>query len=91
MTIRVYIPAPLRPYAEGFSVIALDGDTVSEVLVALTKKFPKLHTHLWDERDELRSFINVYLNTFDIRYLQQQKTTINSGDEIRIVPSVAGG
>lgn len=91
MATRVNIPTPLRPYAEGHSVVALEGGTIDEILIALARQFPKLHTHLLDERGELRPFINVYLNTADIRYLQKQQTPIKQGDVIWIVPSVAGG
>jgi molybdopterin converting factor small subunit len=91
MTTKVNIPTPLRPYTEGHSVVNLEGQTIDDILIALARKFPRVHTHLLDEKGELRAFVNVYLNTADIRYLQKQQTLIKPGDIIWIVPSVAGG
>jgi molybdopterin synthase sulfur carrier subunit len=91
MSTKVHLPTPLRPYADGQASVLLEGRTVGDLLIHLTREYPRLHTHLLDERGELRGFINVYLNTEDIRYLQNQQTPVKPGDEIRIVPSVAGG
>jgi molybdopterin converting factor small subunit len=85
------IPAPLRLYTGGHEMLTLSGKTVGEALQNLTTQFPLLRTHLFDERGEIRSFINVYLNQEDIRYLNRQQTRVEEGDQIRIVPSVAGG
>lgn len=91
MAIKVFIPAPLRPYAEGNAAVTLDGSTVAEILANLASQFPYLKTHLFDDTGKLRSFVNVYINEEDIRYLQRGDTEVQDGDEIRIVPAVAGG
>ncbi len=91
MAIRVFIPAPLRPYTKGNAAVTLDGSTVAEILASLASHFPYLKTHLFDDLGELRSFVNIYVNEEDIRYLQREDTKVQDGDEIRIVPAVAGG
>ena len=65
--------------------------TVAEALSGLTAKHPDLHRHLYTEEGKLRSFVNVYLNDDDVRYLQKEATAIKDGDSISIVPSIAGG
>lgn len=65
--------------------------TVAEALSGLTAKHPDLQRHLYTEEGKLRSFVNVYLNDDDVRYLQKEATTIKDGDSISIVPSIAGG
>lgn len=91
MPSTLLIPAPLRLYTGGHEKLTLSGETVGELLQKLATQFPLLRTHLFDERGEIRSFINVYLNQEDIRYLNRQQTLVEEGDQIRIVPSVAGG
>lgn len=87
-TIR--IPTPLRPYSGGNSAVAVDGATVGEALADLTRQHPQLHTHLYDG-NELRSFVNVYLNKEDVRGLQGVQTAITANDTLMIIPSIAGG
>lgn len=87
-TIR--IPTPLRPYTGGNSAVAVDGATVGEALADLTRLHPQLHAHLYDG-DELRSFVNVYLNKEDVRGLQGAATAVAAGDTLMIIPSIAGG
>lgn len=87
-TIR--IPTPLRPYSGGNSTITVGGSTVGEALHDLTTLHPQLRTHLF-EGDELRSFVNVYLNKEDVRGLQGSQTTIKADDTLMIIPSIAGG
>ena len=91
MSIRVTIPTALRRYANDQNAIELDGETVGQVLKALTEAHPGLNAHLFEESGELRNFVNVYLNEEDIRYLSQEKTSLKDGDSITIVPAVAGG
>lgn len=91
MPIRVLIPTPLRPYTEEKDLVTLNGKSVGELMEALVGRFPPLRHHLFDEAGRLRSFVNLYLNTDDIRYLEGLETAVNEGDELRIVPSVAGG
>lgn len=87
-TIR--IPTPLRPYAGGLTAIPVEGATVGEALADLTTRYPALRSHLYDG-DTLRSFVNVYLNQEDIRYLQGEATPLKADDALLIVPSIAGG
>jgi sulfur-carrier protein len=91
MPINVLIPTPLRPYTEGQEIVILKGKTVGELMQALVGQFPPLGHHLFDETGRLRSFVNLYLNKDDIRYREGLKTEVAEGDELRIIPSVAGG
>ena len=87
-TIR--IPTPLRPYTGGNSAVAVSGGTVAEALADLTRQHPQLRPHLYDG-DDLRSFVNVYLNKEDVRGLQGSATTVAAEDTLMIIPSIAGG
>jgi molybdopterin converting factor small subunit len=87
-TIR--IPTPLRPYSGGNSAVTVNGDTVGEALDNLTQQHPQLRNHLFDG-EELRSFVNVYLNKEDVRGLQGSQTALKAGDTLMIIPSIAGG
>jgi adenylyltransferase/sulfurtransferase len=71
--------------------VELSGSTVGEVLTALTTQFGDLRKHLFNDEGKLRSFVNVYLNDEDIRYLSKDKTEVKDGDTLSIVPSIAGG
>src|SRR5438552_4083765 len=85
------IPAPLRPYADKKDAVDADGTTVGELLADLTRKHSGLKAHLYNDQGKLRSFVNVYVNDEDIRYLQKEQTPVSPGDTISIIPSVAGG
>lgn len=91
MTVPVTIPTPLRGYAGGQKTVAVEGTTVGEALATLTKQYPNLRQHLFGEDGNLRSFVNVYLNDEDVRYLKYVDTPLNESDKLAIVPSVAGG
>ena len=91
MTVKVIIPTPLRPYAGKRDAAEIEAGTVGEVLSKLTLQFEELRKHLYTDDGKLRSFVNVYLNEEDIRYLQQESTRTKDGDTISIVPSIAGG
>ena len=91
MANRVLIPTPLRVYAGKQDVVHAAGKTVGELLEDLTSQYADLRKHLYNEDGRLRSFVNVYLNDDDIRYLQKEDTPVSEGDTISIVPSVAGG
>jgi molybdopterin converting factor small subunit len=88
---KVLIPTPLRQYADKKDTIELNGSTVGEVLTALTTQHADLRKHLFNDEGKLRSFVNVYLNDEDIRYLEKDKTSVKDGDTLSIVPSIAGG
>ena len=88
---KVLIPTPLRQFADKSDSAELAGATVAEVLAALTTKFPDLRKQLFNDEGKLRSFVNVYLNDEDIRYLKKDATAVAPGDTLSIVPSIAGG
>jgi len=91
MPTKVFIPTPLRPYAGKNSSVDVDGRTVGEVLENLTRTHDRLRSHLYNEEGKLRSFVNIYVNDSDIRYLQREETPLKPEDTISIIPSVAGG
>jgi adenylyltransferase/sulfurtransferase len=91
MAVKVIIPTPLRPYAGKQESVDLQAANVGEALETLTRKFQELRKHLYADDGKLRSFVNVYVNDEDIRYLQREKTQVREGDTISIVPSIAGG
>lgn len=87
-TIR--IPTPLRPYTGGSSTVTVQGQTVGQALADLTGRYPQLRVQLY-EGDELRNFVNVYLNKEDIRHMQGAETAVKDDDTLMIIPSIAGG
>ena len=91
MATRILIPTPLRPYTDRKDAVEAEGRTVGELLVDLTTKHSGLKAHLYNEQGKLRSFVNVYLNDEDIRYLDKEQTAVSPGDTLSIIPSVAGG
>ena len=88
---RILIPTPLRPYTDKKEAVEAEGYTIGELLADLTTKHAGLKGHLYNEQGKLRSFVNVYLNDEDIRYLQKEQTAVSAGDTVSIIPSVAGG
>jgi molybdopterin converting factor small subunit len=91
MAVKVIIPTPLRPYTGKQESVELQAATVGEALAALTIRFSELKKHLYADDGRLRSFVNVYVNDEDIRYLQKESTSLREGDTVSIVPSIAGG
>jgi MoaD family protein len=85
------IPTPLRPYAGGQAEINLQSDIVGSALDELIGLYPDLKKHLFTEQDELRSYVNLFLNDEDVRHLQGLETPLNPGDRLMIIPSIAGG
>src|SRR5215510_12564477 len=90
-TTKILIPTPLRPYTDKQEAVEAHGATIGELLADLTRKHSGLKAHLYNDQGKLRSFVNVYLNDEDIRYLQKEQTPVSPGDTISIIPSVAGG
>src|SRR5205809_649807 len=86
---KILIPTPLRPYTDKQDAIDVAGATVGELLADLTRRHGGLKAHLYNEQGKLRSFVNIYVNDEDIRYLQHEQTPVHSGDTISIIPSVA--
>ncbi|HEV2207068.1 MAG TPA: molybdopterin-synthase adenylyltransferase MoeB, partial [Candidatus Acidoferrales bacterium] len=91
MSVRVIIPTPLRVYAGKQDAVELQASTVGEALTTLTTRYQDLKRHLYADDGRLRSFVNVYVNDEDIRYLQKDATPLKQGDTVSIVPSIAGG
>jgi adenylyltransferase/sulfurtransferase len=91
MAVRVFIPSPLRPYTGKQPTVELEGGTVGEVLQNLAARYAELAPHLFTEQGALRSYVNIYLNDEDIRYLEQQRTRVRTSDTVSIVPAIAGG
>jgi len=91
MPVKVMIPSPLRPYAGKRDSAEFSARTVGEALGHLTAEFAELRKHLFTEDGKLRSFVNVYVNDEDIRYLAKENTPTKDGDTISIIPSIAGG
>ena len=88
---KILIPTPLRPFTEKQDAVEIDGNTIGELLQNLTTKYGGLKQHLYTADGKLRSFVNIYVNDDDIRYLQKDQTPLKSGDTVSIIPSVAGG
>jgi len=91
MATRILIPTPLRPYTDKQDAVEVEGGTIGEILANLTDKHAGLRAHLYNEQGKLRSFVNVYLNDEDVRFLQKEQTAVKAGDTVSIIPSVAGG
>jgi molybdopterin synthase sulfur carrier subunit len=91
MSVRVRIPTPLRQVTDGVSEVAIDSPTVSGVLGELEQRYPGIKGRLRDDSGELRRFVNLYVNGEDVRFLQGLETGLRPGDELSIVPAVAGG
>jgi molybdopterin synthase sulfur carrier subunit len=89
---NIHIPTPLRAYTGGQQTVNVPGKTVAEALQQLTGAYPELQQHLYTAEGKLRSFVNIYLNDDDIRYLPEKEGTATSDeDELTIIPSIAGG
>jgi len=91
MATKILIPTPLRPFTDKLDAVEVDGKTIGELLQNLTTKYGGLKQHLYAPDGKLRSFVNIYVNDDDIRYLQKDQTPLKSGDTVSIIPSVAGG
>src|SRR6266851_4417708 len=88
---KILIPTPLRQYTGKQDTVQVKGGTVGEALTALTTQHQDLRRNIYNDEGKLRSFVNVYLNDEDIRYLKKEATPVKDGDTISIVPSIAGG
>ena len=91
MSVVVRIPGPLRKITNGADKVETEGSDLGQLIGALENEYPGMKERLLDENGELRYFVNLYLNNEDIRFLDGLKTAIKSGDEVSIVPAVAGG
>jgi sulfur-carrier protein len=91
MAITVQIPTALRRHTDGVGKLDCSAANISELFSALDEKFPQLKPHLRDEAGEIRRFLNVYVNEEDIRFLGGPAYAFQDGDEVLLVPSIAGG
>ena len=91
MSVRVRIPAPLRSVTDGQSEVSVGGSSVDQVLVELEGRFPHIRQRLRDDEGALRRFVNLYVNGEDVRFLKGLETGLKEGDEVSIIPAVAGG
>jgi MoaD family protein len=91
MAVKVLIPTPLQKFTQDQATIECTGGTVSELLDTLDSTFPGIKSRLCDDEGKLRRFINFYVNSEDIRFLDGANTALTDGDEVSIVPAVAGG
>jgi molybdopterin synthase sulfur carrier subunit len=92
MSVTVRIPGPLRRITNGADKVQMDGDSsLAGLIGSLDEQYPGMKERLLDENGELRYFVNLYLNNEDVRFLDGLKTSVKSGDELSIVPAVAGG
>ena len=91
MGVKVIIPTPLRQYTGKADSVVVEGRTVEEVLRNLMVQYGDLRKHLYSDDGKLRSFVNIYRNDEDIRYLDRERTALKESDVVSIVPSIAGG
>jgi len=91
MSVKVRVPTPLRRLTSGQDKVDAEGATVDDVISSLEGQFPGMRERLCDEKGELRNFVNVYINGEDVRFLDGLGSQTEPGDEISLVPAVAGG
>ena len=91
MPVQVNLPTVLRPHAGGERTVSVDGATVGQVLTALVAEYPGMSGQVIDDTGALHKFVNIYLNDDDVRYLSGVDTAVGAGDELSILPAVAGG
>ncbi|MCE9624320.1 MAG: MoaD/ThiS family protein [Deltaproteobacteria bacterium] len=91
MAIKIRIPTPLQKLTNNQPEVEVSGADVKAVLAALEEKHPGLRERLYDDKGTLRRFINFYVNDEDIRFLKSEETALKDGDELSIVPAIAGG
>lgn len=91
MSIKVRIPTPLQKLTKDKTEVEVEGKDVRGLIEDLEKKFPGIKARLCDEKGSLRRFINIYVNEEDIRFLNMEKTPLKDGDDVSIIPAIAGG
>jgi molybdopterin synthase sulfur carrier subunit len=88
---QVRIPTPLRKFTAGADAVSAQGNSVAAVVDQLDKQFPGIKSRICDEAGQVRRFVNIFVNGEDIRFQQQLGTPVADGDEVSIVPAIAGG
>lgn len=91
MSVQVLIPTPLQKFTNDEASVALEANSIDALIQALDGRYPGIKNRLCDENGKLRRFLNLYVNSEDIRFLDNQNTVLSDGDEVSIVPAVAGG
>lgn len=91
MAKKVRIPTPLRKLTNNEELVEVNAATIGDVITELQTRYPGIKDRLIDESGSIRRFVNVYVNEEDIRFLENQKTALKDGDEISIIPAIAGG
>ncbi|MBU6399405.1 MAG: MoaD/ThiS family protein [Verrucomicrobia bacterium] len=91
MPIKVRIPTPLRKLTNNEEIVEVEAATVGAAIAQLQSRYPGIQERLLDEQGAVRRFVNVYVNEEDIRFLQNQQTPLQAGDELSIIPAIAGG
>jgi len=91
MPVRVRVPTPLRKYTQGADEVSAQGTNVKAIVDDLERAYPGIKERICDETGKVRRFVNVYVNGDDIRFLQNLETALKEGDNISIVPAIAGG
>ena len=91
MAIQVLIPTPLQKFTNDEASVSVEATSIDGLLQALEARYPGIQARLCDENGKLRRFLNLYVNSEDIRFLDNQATVLSDGDEVSIVPAVAGG
>ncbi|HJM94446.1 MAG TPA: MoaD/ThiS family protein [Candidatus Marinimicrobia bacterium] len=91
MAIKVRIPTPLMKLTDNQSEVSAEGETISDIINNLENQFNGIKDRICEENGAPRRFINIYINEEDIRFLEGEKTTVKDGDEISIIPAIAGG
>ncbi|MBI4491626.1 MAG: MoaD/ThiS family protein [Chloroflexi bacterium] len=91
MSVTVRIPAPLRSVTGGAAAVQVESGSVANILGQLEARYPDIRARLRDPEGQLRRFVNLYVNGEDVRFLQGLETSLKPGDEVSIIPAVAGG
>jgi molybdopterin synthase sulfur carrier subunit len=89
--VQVRIPTPLRKYTAGAEAVQAEGGTVAALVADLDKRHPGIRDRICDDTGAVRRFVNIFVNGEDIRFLQNLETAVKSGDEVSVVPAIAGG
>lgn len=91
MAVKVRIPSPLQKLTKNQSEVTASGKNIKELFVDLERQYTGIRERLYDENGNLRRFINVYINEEDIRFLKNEESEIKDGDNVSIIPAIAGG
>lgn len=91
MSVKVKIPSPLQKITKDQEEVEASGDTVAAVLADLEKSYPGIQDRICDDKGKVRRFVNIYVNEEDIRFLKGEETPLKDGDELSIIPAIAGG